>query len=260
MKAIQHFVSVLNVQTLIVTLLAVGATFACHYFGWEADIPTGLIGLAVVFPIVFSINTAYKRREEALKYFSGFKAHAVALYYAHRDWVPAVEGGEDHPGRVRALLDQVLSKVASYLHPDGRSKEGFEEVYKAFGEISGSNESMRAAGVPANEVSRVNQFLSKMMIDFENMRNIATYRTPISLRAYSTIFLHTFPIAFGPYFAHLVSKSDFPPVGYGVAVLYSLVLVTLDNIQDDLEDPFDGVGTDDVQLDVVEDYRPIISG
>ena len=33
-------------------------------------LPTGLIGIAIVFPIVFSINAAYHRREEALGYFA----------------------------------------------------------------------------------------------------------------------------------------------------------------------------------------------
>ena len=99
-----------------------------------------------------------------------------------------------------------------------------------------------------------------MMIDYERMRNIATYRTPVTLRAYSSVFLNLFPIAFGPYFASLCVKSEsFPAVGYMVAVLYSLVLVTLDNLQEDLEDPFDDVGADDIKLDVVEDYRPVIA-
>jgi hypothetical protein len=33
-----------------------------------------------------------------------------------------------------------------------------------------------------------------------------------------------------------------------VAVLYSVVLVSLDNIQEHLEHPFDAVGVDDVRL------------
>ena len=33
-----------------------------------------------------------------------------------------------------------------------------------------------------------------------------------------------------------------------MATIYSLVLTILDNIQEDLEDPFDGVGSDDIQL------------
>ena len=84
--------------------------------------------------------------------------------------------------------------------------------------------------------------------------------TPVSLRAYSRVFLNIFPIAFGPYFAMLCIKSEaFPLIGYLVAVLYSLVLVTLDNIQEDLEDPYDEVGTDDIRLQVIDDIRPILA-
>jgi hypothetical protein len=39
-------------------------------------------------------------------------------------------------------------------------------------------------------------------------------------------------------------------VGYLVAVVFSLVLVSLDNIQDALENPYDTVGEDDIDLDV----------
>lgn len=44
-------------------------------------------------------------------------------------------------------------------------------------------------------------------------------------------------------------------VGYAVAVLYSLVLVSLDNIQEDLENPYDGIGEDDINLEIPPDYR-----
>ena len=84
------------------------------------------------------------------------------------------------------------------------------------------------------------------------MRNILLYRTPISLRAYSHFFLNVFPILFGPYFAHLVKDSN-QAIGYVVAVIYSLVLVSLDNIQEDLENPFDLNGADDIRLDVAVD-------
>ena len=35
-------------------------------------------------------------------------------------------------------------------------------------------------------------------------------------------------------------------------VLYSFILVSLDNIQDHLENPFDGVGEDDIIIDCEE--------
>ncbi len=261
MKTIKDFLTVIDSQTIIVSLLAVASTYLCLRYGLMADIPTGLIGLAVVFPIVFSINTAYKRREEALRYFADLKAHSVSLYFAHRDWAPG--GGEatsEHGERMRGLIEELLSTLRRYLTKDGRTTKHLNEVFEVFSRLSASHEALRAAKVPANEISRANQYLSKIFADFERMRNIATYRTPVSLRAYSVVFLNVFPIAFGPYFATLCTENEsFPMVGYVVAVLYSLVLVSLDNIQEHLEDPFDEVGTDDIHLDVLDEYRDALA-
>jgi predicted membrane chloride channel (bestrophin family) len=240
--------------------MAVGSTFACHYFKFYADIPTSLIGLAVVFPIVFSISAAYRRREEALKYFGGLKAHMVALYYVHRDWVPGDPDKKSaHVQNIRKRIAELMDSVYNYLRKRGREEKALHATFRSFSQLSGSLEELRQAGVSNSEISRANQYLSKMMIDFERMRNIAEYRTPLTLRAYSRVFLNLFPIAFGPYFAYLSMKSEaFPYVGYMVAVLYSLVLVTLDNLQEDLEDPYDQVGSDDVQLNVMDTYRVML--
>jgi len=98
MKTLMNFFRIIDGHTVTVTFLAVASTFLCDRFGLAADIPTGLIGIAIIFPIVFSINAAYRRREEALKSFASLKSHAVAVFFAHRDWVP--EGGpEKHAPR-----------------------------------------------------------------------------------------------------------------------------------------------------------------
>ena len=107
------------------------------------------------------------------------------------------------------------------------------------------------------EVSRANQYLRSIIMDFERMRNIALYRTPNSLRAYSWIFLNTFPILFAPYFAFLSNEYGYA-TGYLVAAFYGLILVSLDNIQEDLENPYDQVGVDDLRLDVAEQYDAIL--
>jgi len=104
-----------------------------------------------------------------------------------------------------------------------------------------------------SEISRINQYLRIIVNDFELMRNIAAYRTPVPLAAYSRVFLNVLPVVFAPYFAWL-SISYYTGVGYAVAALYAIVLVSLANIQEDLEDPFDGVGEDDVRLDIAEFY------
>jgi hypothetical protein len=253
-KSLKSFWSVVDWQTFAVTGLALLATFLCNHYAFSAELPSGLIGIAIIFPIVFSINAAYRRREEVLRYFASLKAHGMALYYAHADW------GGDNPTRAERfekLFLSILEEVKNYFASQKRDDiENKKRVFESFKEVSKSNEMLRDSGIAATEISRVNQYLRSMIIDFEKMRNVKLYQTPKSLRAYSQIFLNLFPILYAPYFAHICLESHIYS-GYAVAAIYSLVLVTLDNIQEDLEDPFDGVGEDDVKLEVASDYRKL---
>jgi hypothetical protein len=55
-----------NLKSLLIVALSVVSTWLCRRYGIEADFPLALVTMAVVFPIVFSIGGAYKRREAAL--------------------------------------------------------------------------------------------------------------------------------------------------------------------------------------------------
>lgn len=245
MTTLRSFGHILDRHTLAVTVLAVLSTWLCLRFGVVADLPSVLIGVAVIFPIVFSINAAYKRREDALSHLASAKGHAVAIAWAHRDWVG---GDAELAGRGKERIAALFEAMREYFVTEG-GREALVRVYRRLSDLSRSHEALRAAGVPANEVSRANQYLRAIVIDFERMRNILEYRTPMALRAYSRVFLNAFPVLFGPYFASIAIESS-PAVGYLVAVVFSLVLVSLDNIQDALENPYDTVGEDDVDLDV----------
>jgi len=251
---IRNFTKIVDLHTFTVVALACIATYFCLEYEVYIDLPTALIGIAIVFPIVFSINAAYRRREDALKYFGSLKAHAVALYYAHRDWVP--DPASDHAMRMKSIFEELLQAIHQYFTSKGEHND-FDRVYNHFSKLSNSMELLRDAGVAANEISRCNQYLRSMMIDFENMRNIRLYRTPTTLRAYSQVFLNIFPILFAPYFAYIANESYYAS-GFIVAVVYGLVLVSLDNIQEDLENPFDGIGSDDLRLDVAANYQKIL--
>lgn len=257
MQTIKQFSKIVDYHTGLVTVLSLVVVFLCRQFGFLVDLPTTLIGIAVVFPLVFSINSAYKRREDALQAFASLKGHGVALLFAHREW-PEDETG--HGERAGELLQRLLTAVAHHFASNGHDQTNSkQQIYALFSEFSRSHEALRAAGVPANEISRANQYLRQIIIDFERMNNIASYRTPRALRAYSRLFLNLFPLLFGPYFAS-IAYPEYPFAGYVVAVLYTLVLVSLDNIQDDLENPFDGVGADDLRLDVAEEYGQLVNG
>ena len=55
---LKDFFSVINLKTFIVIAAACAATLLCTNLGFHYNVPTDLIGIAIVFPIVFSINAA----------------------------------------------------------------------------------------------------------------------------------------------------------------------------------------------------------
>jgi hypothetical protein len=210
-----------------------------------------LVGVAIVFPVVFSIGSAYKRRETALQRFSDFKGHAIAIYYATRELTP--DRNHDLPEQVRQLVTDMIGLMRRMFASHNRAelRDNEQKIYSHFSRLSQITHAMREYGVQTSETSRVNQYVSKMIIAFDNLQVVHTYRTPITLRAYSKVFIYIFPIIYGPYFASNFNDSS-ANVEYVMPVLYSFILISLDNIHDHLEHPFDEIGEDDIKIDEKE--------
>ncbi|MFP6871961.1 MAG: hypothetical protein VCA55_00485, partial [Verrucomicrobiales bacterium] len=170
MKKLKQVLIIINLKTVTVTLLAVASTYLCRRFEITAEFPMTLIATAVVFPIVFSIGGAYKRRESALTKYSSIKAHGRAIYFASRDWLETTD--EQIQGRVKGLLEELLVACRTlFLHPVSEMTAHEEKVYRIFSQLSAFiKEDLRGKGLPSGEVSRCNQFLSKMLIAFEEDR------------------------------------------------------------------------------------------
>jgi ABC-type transport system involved in cytochrome bd biosynthesis fused ATPase/permease subunit len=247
-RVFKSFFLIINYKTIIVTILSVASTYVCFHLGLTAKFPDMLVGVAIVFPVVFSIGSAYNRRETALQRLSDFKGHAIAIYYATRDWTTTKNN--DLPERTRKLMNeltQVMRSMFTSSHRHGwQQNEG--KIYNLFSALSGITMELRNLGVQSGEISRVSQYVSKMIIAFDNLKIIHAYRTPVTLRAYSKVFIYIFPIIYGPYFASTFHDYS-AHLEYVMPVLYSFILVSLDNIQDHLEHPFDEVGEDDIRID-----------
>jgi hypothetical protein len=251
-RVLRSFFLIINYKTLIITTLAVISSTVCFHLGLIAKFPDMLVGVAIVFPVVFSIGSAYNRRETALQRFSDFKGHSITLYYATRDWI-SPERQNDLPVRIKTMIGEMVRTIREMF----TSKHSHEwqhneqKIYGYFSELSRLTIEMRQLGVQSTEISRINQYISKMVIAFDNLKIIHAYRTPVTLRAYSKVFIYIFPIIYGPYFAS--TFKDFSAhLEYVMPVLYSFILVSLDNIQDHLEHPFDEVGEDDIRIDEKE--------
>lgn len=255
-RVLSSFLLILNYKTLVVTTLALVSTYICIRYGLTANFPDMLVGVAIVFPVVFSIGSAYARRETALQRLSDFKGHAVAVYFATRDW--PTQPSQELAERSRKLILDMVFLMKNMFRTSHSADWGENErlVYDKFSQLSELTMEMRGVGVQSGEISRVSQYVSKMIIAFDNMKIIHNYRTPVTLRAYSKVFIYVFPIIYGPYFAATFQHYS-AHLEYVMPVLYSFILVSLDNIQDHLENPFDDVGEDDIKIDMHDTLRTL---
>ena len=176
-RRLKRIFLLVNFKTLVVTAMAIFATYLCITFDFTADFPLTLIATAVVFPIVFSINGAYKRREAALSQYGSIKAHGRAIYFAARDWL------QDSNGETQDTIKRVLGELLLACHKlfseaVAEIPENEKAVYVKFSELSRFiKEGLRQQGLASGEVSRCNQYLSKMIIAFESVKHIYQYPT-----------------------------------------------------------------------------------
>lgn len=249
MKVIKSIFLIINYKTFIVTTLAIGSTWICGRYSIQADFPLTIVGIAIVFPVVFSIDSAYRRREHALALLSDFKANLLSIFYASRDWIKPHD--LEYEKKVRSMLIDIFTSLRSLFTADSDIEKSEKEIFNKISSISMVVQHFRETGLAGGEVSRVNQYVSKLVVAIENLKVILHYRTPITLRAYSKVFIYTFPILYGPYFEY--SQQQYSQgLEYMMPIMFSFILVSLDNIQGHLENPFDQIGEDDIKFDVEE--------
>lgn len=247
MRSFSNLMHIVNLKSVVISLLAVLATWLCLKLDIKADFPLTLIATAIVFPIVFSISTAYNRRERALEEYGAIKACGRSLYIASRDWVS--DRDERRDAEVKSALFELLTACRDlFMSPLDEGSEHEKRVYQAFDRLSLFVTEMREAHLAPTECSRLNQYIGRMITAFENEKSIYDYRTPRALRAFSDFFILLLPILYGPYFAYQASQFSIA-LFFVMPVLFALILVGLANIQDELENPFDQIGIDDVAID-----------
>jgi predicted membrane chloride channel (bestrophin family) len=242
--------SILSFNTLIALLFSIGSMFISIHYGWKLDFPLTIIGIAVVFPIVFSIGGAYNRREAALVQYGLMKSMGRCIFLASKDWLR-----DEDETRTKNLDDIKIQIFNIFTHCislfQSKNNELFADeeklIYCEFTDLSTSIEILRDRGLSGSEVSRVHSYLNKFLTAFETIKHIHQYRTPRTLRFYSKFFIYVILIALGPYFAMLAENQEIL-ISLLTPILFSMVFTGLDNIQEHLENPFDQIGEDDIKM------------
>ena len=244
----QSLVIIINYKTFIVTMLSTIATWTCIQFNFLADLNLSMISVAMVFPIVFAINSAFQRREEALKALAGIKGLLVAIFMAVKHWGENGKTADsDYVVGIETKNNDIISAVGKYLLRLDHDVAEFG-VYSAVSHLSVQLQNMRNV-LPGSDIARLNEYVSMILVHFEELKIIREYRTPITLRTYSKFFIYSFPVIFAPFFAASIELFSYEIITYFVPAMYSFILISLINIQEHMEDPFDGIGEDDIKIE-----------
>jgi predicted membrane chloride channel (bestrophin family) len=202
-----------------------------------------LISIAMIFPLVFTIRGSFRRREKALEHLSEFRGTLKTLdYFFMSNLKLTDEDKAEINGILVKISNNLMTQLKTNSHETAQVDSNIDELYnfiqlhKEF--ISGKRE---------EKIYRLMQDLHETI---ENVHAINVHRTPISLKAYCLIFIYIFPLIYAPSIIFRVGPDKSIWITYFIVVLSQFILISLYNIQNQLEYPFDDKGMDDIQLNI----------
>ena len=252
--------SVLNYRIVIILIETILIYFLYDKYRIDIKIDFTIMSIAIVFPLVFSITSAYQRRQEAIALFSEFRNKIIDLtniFYA----VDEVNK-KDYVSLFNKLVG-VQTGLNNYLintSPDndfGVIREKRKEVLlfidshkKLFNE---------------REKDSLIRVKNELFLSAEQIRGIKIHGTPISLRKYCLIFIYFSPLLYNSQLIETSSGTGFQLesiVSLMFSLVVSFVLMALYNVQDYIENPFDQKGLDDLNIEAmkVNDWESLYTG
>lgn len=239
-----RYLAIIDRKTGYVGLLCIVISYFCLLFDFKFDLNITLLSVAVVFPLVFTIREAFKRRDNVLKLLSIFKSSINAVYYC---FVINRKLSDEKKQIVTASLKEIsvlfFAALKGSEYDSSRVRQKLDEVFNFIND----NGDAISNGVALKIV----RFLKDTHESIENTVGVKMHGTPVSLRAYCLVFIYMFPFAFVPslYF-DIGENSDW--IVYFLALMHGFILISLYNVQSALENPFDQVGLDDIKLEEFE--------
>ncbi|TFG77924.1 MAG: hypothetical protein E4H26_02950 [Flavobacteriales bacterium] len=200
-----------------------------------------MISIAIIFPLVFTIRGSFRRREKALEHLSDYRSALKTLHYFLMSNAGLPEENKQEFLRILSSIDEELMK---HLSVNGSSTAALDEsLDKVYDFITDEN-----LVVTRGLREKIFRYMKDLHESTENLYAIHAHRTPISLKSYCKMFIYIFPMIYAPSIIHDIGLETPQIVAYFIVVLTEFVLISLYNIQNQLEYPFDSEGLDDIKL------------
>lgn len=237
-----QYTTVINKRTLIALIISFATLFLAYKYNINYNIDLTLISIAIVFPLVFTIRSSFRRREKAMEHLSQFRAAIKTVDYF---FTSAPTLTDEKKEEISHILIDISEKIISHLNrnDDYCTNDLDIEVNKVYAFIIDNKEF-----IPRSLKDKVIRFMNDLHEAVENLHAIHAHRTPISLKAYCLIFIYIFPFIYTPTIINRIGLDTTIWITYFVVILSEFILISLYNIQDDMEYPFDEKGLDDINL------------
>ena len=237
-----RYFAIINHRTLITLLLSLLVPYCAYNFEIIYNIDLTLISIAIIFPLVFAIRGAFKRREKALEFLS---LHRGAIKTISYYFINSAKLTDEAKKEINEILNDLSNSFLDHLSQsnyntdkiDSKTALIFQFIEKHNEELSGGTK------------QKIFRFIKDVHVSQENLIAIHTHRTPISLKAYCLIFIYMFPVIYTPTIINKIGLENPMGLTYFVIILSEFILISLYNIQDQMEYPFDKDGLDDIKLD-----------
>ena len=242
--------SVFNSRITIILIETILVYTLYNYYQINLAIDFTIISIAIVFPLVFSITSAYQRRQESITTFAEFRNKIIDI----SNLFFAVNGvrKEDYDKLYNELLAAQSLLVEYIKSPNENGK--FDLLRKKRKTILILIDSYKDFFNEREKDSLI-RVKNELFLSAEKLRGTKIHETPISLRKYCLIFIYLSPLL---YDSQLVLSQ--PALGFNIetvisllfSLLVSFVLMALYNVQEYIENPFDQNGLDDLKIDEME--------
>lgn len=152
---------------------------------------------------------------------------------------------EETKAESETLMIHISNTLMSHLKSNSNETEDIDQSLQDMYDFIQS----RTDVISGKSRERLFRIMKDLHETVENVHAINIHRTPISLKAYCLIFIYIFPLIYAPTIIHRVGPDKGHWITYFIVLISQFIMISLYNIQNQLEYPFDDEGLDDIKLD-----------
>ena len=183
-----RYLIIINFRTLITLFLSLIVPYIAYEFKVFYNIDLTLMSIAIIFPLVFTIRGAFRRREKALEHLSRFRASLLTVKnYFHNSKMP-----DELKADSSQVLQELNDALFGHLNTKNEDTSGYDIKLKAAFDFITTNKESISNGTR----EKIYRFFRDVMDSADNLIAIHSHRTPVSLKAYCLIFIYIFPVSY----------------------------------------------------------------